>query len=57
MEWEGRREEEEGARVSKEKREGGKGKKGSRKGILAIPILLCFRRRCTRSPAGAHTGK
>jgi len=24
-----------------------KGKKGSRKGILAIPMLVCFRRRCS----------
>jgi len=34
-----------------EKREGGEGKgdgkKGSGKGILAIPILVCFRCRCT----------
>ena len=40
----------EGAKGKKEKgeREEGKGegKKGSGKGILAIPILVCFRRRC-----------
>ena len=39
----------EGARGRKEKREGGdgkgEGKKGSGKGILAMPILVCFRRR------------
>jgi len=39
----------EGARGRKKKREGGDGKgeekKGSGKGILAIPILVCFRRR------------
>ena len=37
--------EREGARGRKEKMEG-EGKKGSGKGILAIPILVCFRRRC-----------
>jgi len=39
----------EGARGRKEKKGGrgrkGEGKKGSGKGILAIPILVCFRRR------------
>jgi len=39
-----------GAKGRKEKRDGGKkkeeGKKGSGRGILVIPILVCFRRRC-----------
>ena len=39
-----------GAKRRKEKRDGGKkkeeGKKGSGRGILVIPILVCFRRRC-----------
>ena len=29
------------------KEKGREGKKGNGKGILAIPILVCFRRRCT----------
>jgi len=40
--WKGK----EGARGRKEKRERGEGKKGSGKGILAIPILICFQCRC-----------
>jgi len=38
----------EGRERGKRRNKGGKGegKKGSGKGILAIPILVCFRRRC-----------
>jgi len=43
------------ARGREEKREG-KGKKGSGKRILAIPILVCFQRHCSSLPCvdGAH---
>jgi len=45
--------EREGARGRKknrrQRRKKGRGKKGSGKGILAIPILVCFRRRCSHT--------